>query len=133
MASVHTMKRLSDRSFGLALAAFFAILAAIGWLLFDAVMVWAVVVAAVFLVLSVALPDALLPVNYLWHAFAFRLGHATNTIVLALFFFLLVMPLGLILRLFGWDPMFMKRNPGVESYFTEVRRHTSAETLPDMF
>ena len=133
MNSAHTMKRLSDRNFGLALVVVFLVLAALGWLLFDAVPVWAMVVAGVFLVLALALPASLLPLNCLWHALAFRLGRVTNFLILGLFFFIFILPVGFVLRLFGWDPLCRAQDPGVESYFTPVQRRTSAETLPDMF
>jgi hypothetical protein len=49
--------------------------------------------------------------------------------VLALLFFVVVTPLGLILRLLGKDPLRLRRPTGAESYWTKVRQESSLERL----
>ncbi len=133
MDSVNSMKRLSDRTFGLTLAVVLLVIAGVGWLLFDAVLVWPPVAAALFLVIALTVPWLLLPLNRLWHAFAYRLGHVTNYLLLGLYFFLFIVPFGFALRVFGWDPLCRVQNPKTETYWTRVQRHTTSDTLHDMF
>lgn len=123
----------SDRAFGLTFATVFAVIAGVGWLAFDAVLYWAMAVSAVLLVIALALPGILLPFNRLWSVFAHRLGHVNNYVLLGLFFYLMVLPAGLVGRLLGWDPMHRVLRPKANTYWTPVERHTDAETFRDMF
>ena len=125
--------RQTDRAFGLTFATVFGVIAGVGWLVFDAVLYWALAVSAVFLVIALALPGMLLPFNRLWAVFAHRLGHVNNYVLLGLFFYLIVCPAGLLLRLLGWDPMHRVLRPKAHTYWAPVGRHTDAETFRDMF
>lgn len=127
------MKRLSDRTFGLTFTVVLLVIAGIGWLWFGVVLIWMSVVAALFFVVAIAVPWLLLPLNRLWHALAYRLGHLTNYLILGLFFFIFIAPFGFILRLYGWDPMCKVLDSKKENYWTQVRRHTTVDTLRDMF
>ena len=125
--------RQSDRAFGLTFATVFAVIAGVGWLVFDAVLYWAMAVALVILAIALALPGILLPFNRLWAVVAHRLGQVNNYVLLGLFFYLIMFPAGLILRLLGWDPMHRVLRPKANTYWTPVGRHTDAETFRDMF
>lgn len=128
-----TPVRQSNRAFGLMMAVVFAAIAAAAWLVFDAPAAWPFAVAALFLACALAAPWVLLPLNRLWGGFAHRLGRFNNFLLLGLFFYLFILPVGGLLRLFGWDPM--KRTPEAksDSYWTPVERHTDPETFRDMF
>ncbi len=128
-----TQPRLSDRKFGLIFAAVFAIFAVIGWFGFGVVLRWAMVCSATFLTLALVVPGVLLPLNRLWGLLTGRIHRVVNFTLLALFFYLLVLPFGLVMRLFGRDPMGRARAPETASYWTPVTRHTDETTLPDMF
>ena len=123
----------SDRGFGLMFAVVFAAIAAVGWLAFDARPYWAAVLAVVFAVLALAMPGLLLPLNRLWGAFARRLGHANNYLLLGLFLYTFVFPVGIVMRILGGDPMCRKLEPEAKSYWRPVERHTTAENFKDMF
>ena len=75
----------------------------------------------------------LLPLNRLWAVFAHRLGHVNNYLLLGLFFYVFIVPAGLILRLLGRDPMCRGFDAKAPTYWTPVTRRTDAETLRDMF
>jgi hypothetical protein len=68
-----------------------------------------------------------------YYRFSARLGFGLSQVagraVLALFFFLILMPLGLALRALGKDPLRLRRPAGVESYWSEARRKTSLDRL----
>ncbi len=115
------------------MAAALAVFSGIGWLAFDARLYWLMAVAAAFLALALAFPWVLMPINRLWSTLGHGLGWVNNHLLLGLFYFLFMVPLGLFMRLFGRDPMHRRLEPGTESYFTPISPRTDAETLRDMF
>ncbi len=125
--------RQSDQAFGLMFAAVFAAIAGVGWLAFDARLYWVMAAAGLFLVTALTVPWVLLPLNRLWTVFARRLGRLNNYVVLGLFFYVFIVPAGLILRLLGRDPMSRAFDAKAPTYWTPVTRQTDAETLRDMF
>ena len=128
-----THARQSDRAFGLMMAVFFATVFAVGWLVFDARLYWAAAVALVFFAAAAAFPGLLLPVNRLWGRFAYRLGIVNNYLLLGLFFYIIMFPVGLMIRLFGGDAMSRRIDRKRGTYWTAVGRGTTAETLRDLF
>ena len=133
MYSTQHIKRLSNRAFGAALAIVFAVMFMIGWLSFDVILVWPLIVAMCLGVIALVVPWVLLPLNRLWHALANLLGQVTNYVVLGIFYFIFIVPLALMLRIFKWDPMGRASSAEIKSYWTDVQRRTNAETLRDMF
>jgi hypothetical protein len=68
-----------------------------------------------------------------YYRFSTKLGFALSQlaghIVLALVFFIVVTPLGLALRMLGKDPLRLRRPPGPQSYWSEVRGKSSLDSL----
>jgi hypothetical protein len=124
--------RQSDRAFGLMFAAVFAAIAIGIFFIFNVVVMWAILTSGIFLVLAIFLPWTLLPLNRLWSAFAAQLGHINNHVLLGAFYYVIVTPMGLILRLFR-DPMHRKIDLNTASYWSPVRRKAEAETYRDLF
>ena len=128
-----TLPKLSDRKFGLIFAAIFTIITIIGWIAFDLVLLWAIVCSGFFLVLSLIIPSALMPLNRLWAALTRRIHLVVNFTLLASFFYLFILPYALVMKLFGRDTMRRKRVQGSATYWQPVTRHTNETTLADMF
>lgn len=57
----------------------------------------------------------------------FPIGYVVSFILLAAFYFLLLMPLGLFFRLIGRDPLCRKFNPDAKSYWLTHRSSNSLE------
>ena len=127
------MPRQTNRAFGLIFAIIFAVVFAIGWLTFGARLYWALAAAMAVLATALICPGILLPLNRLWGWFAHRLATVNNFLLLGLFYYLLMTPLALMLRLFGWDPMRRRITTGAATYWTSVSRGTTDKTLRDMF
>lgn len=125
--------RLSDRMFGLSFVVVFSIIAVVGWLIFDRLIVWALSTAIVFALLALLAPGLLLPLNRLWEVFAHKLGTFNNSVLLGLFFFLFIVPIGTIFRLLGNDPMTRKLKKEAPTYWTPVSRQANPDTFADMF
>jgi len=109
----------SDRSFGFVFALFFLALA-----LWPAVhrgvpRWWALGVSAVFLLLAVASPSTLAPLNWAWTRLARTLNKIVNPVVTAALFYLAFTPVGLLMRLTGGDPLHLRFNPDAKTYWIE--------------
>jgi hypothetical protein len=60
---------------------------------------------------------------------SFRVGQFMGKIMLTLFFFLLLTPMGLLLRILGKDLLKLKRDAAVESYWEKARVNEEFERL----
>lgn len=100
----------SDRSFGLVFAGFFALLTLHNW--WRAGHAWPIelAIAAVFLAAALVRPNLLHWPNLAWTKLGSLLGAVVSPIVMALLFFLVVTPVGLLMRLTGTDPL-RRRGP----------------------
>ncbi len=125
--------RQSDRGFGLTFAAVFAVISAAAWMIFDAPLYWTMALAVGFLALALARPALLMPLNRIWHLLAIRIGVVNNHLILGIFFYAVVLPIGFVLRIFGWDPMGLKTKKGVASYWTPVAPRTMEDHYRDPF
>lgn len=117
----------SERSFGIVFAVVFAIIAF--WpVLFHggSVRLWALAVAAVFLVVAFAAPQVLKPLNRLWFLFGLLLSKIISPIVMGIIFFVTVTPIGLIRRMKNPDPLNQAFDADAPSYW--ITRDASAQT-----
>lgn len=110
----------SDRSFGIVFAAVFLIIAA--WPLWSGggLRWWSVAVAAAFAVVAVVAPQLLAWPNRLWLKFGLLLGRIVSPIALGILFYLVFMPIGLLMRALGKDPLRLKRDEAAATYW--IRR-----------
>jgi hypothetical protein len=125
--------RLTNRAFGLAFAVVFGVITGIGWLLGGQVPQWAVATSAALLLLALIAPGILMPLNRIWTWLAHHIGFVTNHLLLGVFFYAVILPFGLVARLFGMRSIRRRPDPSVESYWTPVGRQATAETYVDMF
>jgi hypothetical protein len=85
------------------------------------------------LVSALLTPSLLMPLNRLWTLLGQRIGIVSNHLLLGLFFFLLITPMGMLLRLFRRDSMATPPDAAAESYWTAVGRKATPETYADLF
>jgi hypothetical protein len=107
-----------ERNFGLLVGGVFAGLG-LWWLYrgkFGAVAPGFLALGSALVVLGAIYPKALVPVNRAWMALAEMLGFIMTRVILAIVFFLVVTPIGLVKRLRGWDPLRL-RAASSESYW----------------
>ncbi len=86
------------------------------WLLDARFPVWPWAVLGVLGTMAVAIPRALRPVYYGWMRLALLLGRITTPIVLGIAFYLVLTPMGLLMRVFGNDPMRREKRDDAETY-----------------
>ena len=73
-------------------------------------------IAALLLVLGIIFPRALVYPNRAWMALAEVLSFISTRIILAFVYFVVITPIGVVKRLFGWDPLH-RRAAASESYW----------------
>lgn len=123
----------SDRVFGFTFAGLFFLITTVGWIFFDRLPYWALVAAIVFTLLASAVPSVLMPLNRLWHRIGPKVASINNVIILGVVFYLFITPIGLIMRLFGRDPMHRSTKEKVATYWTAVQRQADSESFSDQF
>ncbi len=119
LTSDEAAKGASDRAFGLVFVAVFAIVGLWPLTADGPVRIWALGVAAGFLLAAAARPKLLSPLNRLWTRLGLFLHHMANFVVLALIFYLVITPIGLARRMLGRDPMKLRFEPAARSYWIE--------------
>jgi hypothetical protein len=125
--------RLSDRTFGLVFAVLLLLIFAIGWLLFDRIHVWALIVSGCFGLIALVAPSVLMPVNRLWMLVAGRLNHLMNLILLIVSYVLAIVPFGLFMKLRRRDALRLKMSPEETTYWVPPVRKITREHFRDMF
>jgi hypothetical protein len=113
------VKAGTDRGFGLVFAGFFAILSALSWWNEHTGWHWMLPLAAAFLAVALIYPRVLAPLNRLWLKFGLLLYKVMNPLILGLLFFVTIMPIGLVMRLFGKDFLRLKLDRAAPSYWIE--------------
>ena len=109
----------SERNFGLVFAAVFAIISLWPLLSAEKARLWLLAIAAIFLAAAFVAPHTLAPLNRLWYRIGILLGKVVTPLVLGVLWFAVVTPVGLLMRLFGKDPLRLKREPAAKSYWIE--------------
>ena len=76
-------------------------------------------VSGLFLVVAVAAPRLLAPLNRLWYRFGLLLHRIVNPVVMGLLFYATVTPIALVMRLVGKDPLHRAFDPQARTYWIE--------------
>jgi predicted membrane metal-binding protein len=107
----------SDRSFGFVFAVVFAIITV--WPLWHGQPLrwWAFGVALAFAIVAVVAPKVLAVPNRLWMKFGLLLGAIVSPIALGVLFYGVFMPMGVLMRALGKDPLRLKRDEAAASYW----------------
>ncbi|HYC12970.1 MAG TPA: SxtJ family membrane protein [Stellaceae bacterium] len=124
----------SDRAFGLVFAAV-AALAALAPLLRGGELRWsAAAVGGIFLVLALAAPVLLHPLNLLWHRLGLLLRRVMEPLVLGAVFYGCLTPLGVVQRLMGRDGLRLRAKPDAATYWiARDQPGPPAETMRNQF
>ncbi len=78
---------------------------------------WAFILSLVFLTLGALNSKFLTPLNKLWFKFGILLGSIASPIVMGAVFFIVVTPVGLIMRLLGKDLLRINKNKTLSTYW----------------
>ena len=86
------------------------------WVFDREISLWPWLLASVLSLVALVSPEHLRSVYKYWMIFGSKLGWLNTRIILGLTFFLMFVPIGLGMRLFGYDPLARKKNKDLLSY-----------------
>ena len=100
----------SNRNFGIV---FFVVFLLIGFwpiLSGNELRIWSILISLIFLILGILNSKVLTPLNKAWFRFGIFLGNFVSPIIMGIIFFLVVTPIGLLMKLLGKDLINLKKN-----------------------
>ena len=118
ISNIHNEKP-SEKSFGVVFSIVFLLVALYPFINSESLRIWALVLSALFLLLAYLAPKVLNPLNKLWFKFGLLLSSIITPIVLAMVYFITVIPTGITMRLFGKDVLKQKLDNDAKSYWIE--------------
>jgi hypothetical protein len=107
------------RKFGILFTGVFLLLAAFSAYTGSSACPWLLGAAVFFLITGIFAQVILRPIYIGWMKFAFALGWVNTRVILGLFFYLVLAPVGLLMRLFGHDPLHRKIDRKAGSYWVK--------------
>ena len=119
LADRREVKTSSDKSFGIVFAVVFSIVGLWPLISSNQPRLWAIGVGTAFLATTFLFPRALSPFNRLWTAFGFALHKVTNPLVMGFLFFVVVTPIGLLMRMLGKRTLDLQFDEDRQSYWIE--------------
>ena len=108
----------SNRSFGIVFFVVFLLIATYPLLNHGDIRLWSLLLSFIFLILGLVNSKILTPLNKLWFRFGIFLGKIISPLIMGLIFFLVVTPIGLIMRLLKKDILALKYSEQ-KSYWIE--------------
>ncbi len=120
----------SNRNFGVVFFIVFLIIAFWPFLTGENLRLWAIIISLFFLILGLLNAKILTPLNKAWIKFGEILGSIVSPIVMAIIFFGIVTPTGLLLKLIGKDVLKLKQNKK-DTYWTE--KNNSNNSMKNQF
>ncbi len=112
------IKISSNKSFGIVFFVIFLLIAIYPLINGGDIRIWSGIISFIFLVLGLLNSSILTPLNKIWFKFGIILGKIISPVIMAIIFFLVVTPTGLIMRILRKDILNLKYNQN-KSYWIE--------------
>ena len=112
------IKISSNKSFGIVFFVVFLLIAIYPLTHGGDIRIWSGIISLIFLVLGLLNSSILTPLNKIWFKFGIILGKIISPVIMAIIFFLVVTPTGLIMRILRKDILNLKYNQN-KSYWIE--------------
>ena len=131
------VKGSSDRGFGLTVGGILVLIAGVrSWLHegYGALELALAGIGLALVVLGLAAPASLAPLNRAWTRLGLLMFKVVNPVVLALMYLVTIVPIGLIMRACGRDPLRLKLDPSASTYWvTRDPPGPAPETMTHQF
>ena len=114
----------SNKSFGIVFFIVFLLIAAYPLINNGELRIWSLILSLVFLILGLLNSKILYPLNKIWFKFGLLLGRIISPLVMAIIFFLVVTPIGFMMRILNKDLLNLKFNKS-KSYWIEKNEQKS--------
>ncbi len=109
----------SAKNFGITFSVVFAVIGIYPFLWGGGLRWWSLGIAAAFLLVALFRPVVFTKPNYLWFRFGLALGAIVAPIVMALVYVATIVPIGLIFKVLGKDPLHSRFDTDANSYWIE--------------
>ena len=94
-------------------------------------LIWSLLVAGILLIVTLKRPSILIKPNFWWFQFGRLLSKLVSPVVMLAIFISTVIPIGLITRLLGKDPLQLKKKKDVSSYW--INREEPPQSMKRQF
>ena len=119
----------SNRSFGIVFFVIFLIISLYPLLNKDDFRIWSLGVSLIFLFLGLINSNLLTPLNKMWFKLGMTLGKIVSPIIMGVIFFLVVTPIGFIMRIIGKDLLNLKFNKEESYWIKKLDPKSKMKTL----
>ena len=120
----------TNKSFGIVFFFVFAIVALYPLLNGENIRIWSLIISITFLLLGLINSKILTPLNKIWFKFGLILGKIISPFVMAIIFFFVVTPTGILMRLFKKDLLNLKYN-AKDSYW--IKKNEAKSKMKNQF
>ena len=121
----------SEKNFGIVFSIVFLLIGLYPLMNGEGILIWSIFLSFIFVMLAFLLPKTLTRLNRLWFKFGLMLGSIIAPVVMALVYFTSVVPLGIIFKILGKDPMRRKLDKSSKSYWISKEQPNSS--MKDQF
>jgi energy-coupling factor transporter transmembrane protein EcfT len=123
------IKNKDNIAFGLLFFIFFLIIGLYPLKSSGVIRVWSVLLSLIFLIITIVRPNLFTFLNKLWIKFGILLGKIISPLVMGLVFFIVVTPVGMLVRILKKDTMGLKR--GASSYW--INKEDKIQSMKKQF
>ena len=121
----------SNRSFGILFFIVFFIVSLWSLISRGDIVYWALIASLIFLVLGVLNSKFLTPLNKLWIKFGIFLGAIVSPIVMGIIYFIILTPIGALMRFLGKDLLRINKSKSLTTYW--INRDKQKNTMKKQF
>ena len=121
----------SEKSFGLVFGLLFLLICLYPLIHGQNIRLWALAFSIIIFLIAFLFPKVLYFPNKIWLKFGLLLSRIVAPIVMALLFFLTIVPIGLIIKLIRIDIINKKFNKNTKSYW--INRTSDVSSMKDQF
>ena len=114
----------SNKSFGIVFFILFLLVALYPIIHGGEIRIWSLILSFIFICLALLNSKILTPLNRLWFKFGTFLGKIVSPLIMGIIFFLVVTPIGFIMRMLSKDILNLKYNTN-RSYWIEKKEPKS--------
>ena len=131
MSQNSKIKMSSNRSFGIIFSIIFLIISLWPTIETKDLKIFFLIFSIAFLFLGLTKSKLLTPLNILWFKFGILLGSIIAPIVMAIIYFFIVTPTGIIMKIFNKDLLNKKFNKSLKSYW--IKREKKVSSMKQQF
>ena len=113
------IKIASNKSFGIVFFILFLIVSLYPLTNNESIRYWSLIISMIFLILGLLNSNLLTPLNKIWSRFGILLGKLISPFIMLIIFFLVVTPIGLIMKIIKKDLLNLKFRKDKETYWIE--------------